>query len=101
MKTCSEKVGRFNVNHMGLSFDKGKAYVQIRIDEFNKKDKPVGLSKIFYFRLGRENGEEYILPNFNTEQEVEAYMRCPNYSRFKCHYKFCVERERKGKGKVR
>lgn len=83
-----KQIGKFGVYEIGLSYDcYNNSYKTVEIVKFNKQDKQVG-AKYYYFRWNsplKEGNQEYVLPEFKTEHEVEDfYNRYKDRSVFEC-----------------
>lgn len=74
------QVGKYNVDNEGFAYDKEKRYYIFIFEEFDKNDKPVGNKKVFYI-------DSKIIPEFETEKEIEEIMEYKNYSKIKIERK--------------
>lgn len=79
LKNRVKIVGKYNVTFFDV-YDKQVPYQGVTVEEFDKNDKLIeGSKKTVYFRADRN----YIIPSFNTEQEINNLSTYKNYSRLK------------------
>lgn len=79
LKNRVKIVGKYNVTFFD-AYDKKVPYQGVTVEEFDKNDKLIeGSKKTVYFRADRN----YIIPSFNTEQEINNLSTYKNYSRLK------------------
>lgn len=86
-----KEVGKYNVDFEGLIYDGKIPYQMIIFEEFNGDTPIKGSRKTLYFRddIGFKN--EYIIPKFETESEVEKYLHYRNNTKLKLYNKLVVE----------
>ena len=79
LKNNVKIVGKYNITFFD-AYDKKVPYQGITVEEFDKNDKFIeGSKKTVYFRADRN----YIIPSFNTEQEINNLSTYKNHSRLK------------------
>ena len=70
----TKTVGRYNVNYLGLKKDSiGNLYELVEIIKFNKDDKPVKNTHL-YFRSNNLWEHEFVQPDLDTEEELAKYI---------------------------
>ena len=73
----TKTVGRYNVNYLGLKKDSiGNLYELVEIIKFNKDDKPVRNTHL-YFRSNNLWEHEFVQPDLDTEEELAKYSSVP------------------------
>lgn len=86
-----KEVGKYNVDFEGLSYDRKIPYEMVIIEEFSGDIPVEGSRKTLYFRQNNSKENTYIIPAFNTEEEIEKWLQYKNNTKIQIYNKIIVE----------
>lgn len=86
-----KEVGKYNIDFEGRSYDGNIPYEMVIIEEFNGNTPVKGSRKTLYFRQNTKIEDTYIIPKFNTEEEIKKWLQYRNNAKIQIYNKIVVE----------
>lgn len=86
-----KEVRKYNIDFEGLCYDGNIPYEMIIIEEFNGNMPVEGSRKTLYFRQNIGTERKYIIPTFNTEEEVKKWLQYRNNAKIQIYSKIVIE----------